>query len=387
MAIMRVVCAPDSFKESLTAAEAADAMRRGVLLAAPAAGVDVCPIADGGEGTVAAMLAATGGEAMMTRVDGPLGDPVDATWGMLGNADATTAVIEMAAASGLPLVPVDQRDPTRTSTRGTGQLIKAALDAGARRIIVGIGGSATNDGGAGMAQALGVRFIDASGNAITQPMTGGLLSRVARIEVSCIDPRVANAQITAACDVTNPLTGPRGAAAVYGPQKGATPEQVKMLDDGLSHLAHLLRKQLGVDVQQLPGAGAAGGLGGGLVAFVGAALKPGIDLVLDAIDFSNRVAGASLCLTGEGRLDGQSLSGKACLGVAQRAGAAGVPTIALVGSVGDDADRTLGAGLASYHAIGQGLPVDESMRRAAELLERATARVVADFVSTGVAPR
>lgn len=384
---MRVICAPDSFKESLSAADAATAMRRGVLQAMPDATVDLCPIADGGEGTVAAMLAATDGRAMTTAVDGPTGEPVQATWGMLGNTEETTAVIEMAAASGLPLVPVAKRDPTRTSTRGTGQLIAAALEAGAKRIIIGIGGSATNDGGTGMAQALGVRFIDANGNAISEPMTGGLLASVAHIDVSGLDPRLAKVRVTAACDVTNPLTGPRGAAAVYGPQKGATPAQVAELDAGLAHLARLLREQHDIDVEPLPGSGAAGGLGGGLVAFLHANLMPGIDLVLDAIGFDARVEGATLCLTGEGKLDGQSLSGKACLGVAQRAAKHGVPTIALVGCLGEDVERTLQAGLTGYHAIGAGLPVEESIRRADELLERATARVVAEFAASDAGRR
>ncbi len=364
---MRIICAPDSFKESISAAAAAAAMARGVRRAVPDAQVDLCPIADGGEGTVEAMLAATGGRRMATVVAGPLGQPVEATWGVLPDG---RAVIEMAAASGLALVHADRRDPTRTTTYGTGQLIAAAAKHGCRGILLGIGGSATTDGGCGMAQALGVCFIDDAGRPLDAPLAGGSLQRIARIDAAACR---AVPPITVACDVTNPLTGPQGAACIYGPQKGATSEQVRTLDAGLVHLARLLREQLGRDIESLPGAGAAGGLGGGLVAFLDATLQRGIDLVLDAVDFDRRVRGCTLCLTGEGRLDGQSLSGKACLGVARAAAKHGVPTIALVGCAAPDADRTLAAGLHSYYVIGAGLPADESMRRASELLERAAA--------------
>ena len=376
---MKVICAPDSFKESLSAAGAAAAMARGVQRAVADAIVDQCPIADGGEGTVDAMLAATGGQARTTAVPGPLGAPVAAVWGLLGRRQGApdTAVIEMAAASGLALVPRLQRDPTRTSTLGTGLLLRAALDAGARRIVMGIGGSATNDGGCGMAEALGVRFLDVDGRVVRTP-AGGMLERIDRIDVGGLDPRVAETRITVACDVCNPLTGPNGAAAVYGPQKGADEAMVAVLDRGLEHLARRWQRDLGVDVAAAPGAGAAGGLGGGLVAFIGARLEPGIQLVLEAVGFERRVAGCHLCLTGEGRLDGQSLAGKACLGVASAARRHGVPTIALVGAVGPDADRTLAAGLAAYRAIAPHLPGEQSMRRAAELIEMAAATVVED---------
>ena len=381
---MKIICAPDSFKESLTAAEAARAMARGVKSASPHTVVDTCPIADGGEGTVEALVAATLGRTHTTSVAGPLGQWVDAAWGMLGvkRGDPTTAVIEMAAAAGLALVPMAQRDPTRTSTFGVGMLIRAALDAGARRIIMGIGGSATNDGGCGMAMALDAGFFDATGRPLSNTTpTGGMLGQIGRIDVDQLDPRIADTQITVACDVTNPLTGPNGASYIYGPQKGGTPAQIKSLDKGMSHLADLFRDQLDKDVATMPGAGASGGLGAGLVAFLGATLRPGIEIVLDAVDFDARVAGCDLCLTGEGRIDGTSLSGKACLGVAQRAQRQGVDTIALVGSIGPDADRTLDAGLKAYHAIGDGLTQEESIRRAVELIERSAS----DIVSTHVA--
>ena len=376
---MRIICAPDSFKESLTAAQAAQAMGRGIVGVASGAQVDLCPIADGGEGTVDAMLSATGGEAQTTRVTGPLGEPVNAVWGLLGRTgdEPLTAIIEMAAASGLALVAPDQRDATRTTTFGTGQLIEAALAAGAQRIIMGIGGSATNDGGCGMATALGAVFRDGDGQPVPTPgPTGGTLCGIDTIDLDGIDKRIRQTQIIVACDVTNPLTGLNGAAHIYGPQKGATPKQVEQLDHSLAHLAQLIRDQLGKDIEQIPGAGAAGGLGGGLLAYLGARLQPGIELVLEAVGFDRRVQGCDLCLTGEGRLDGQSVSGKACLGVAAAARRAGVDTVALVGSVGPLAERTIDAGLKAYHVIGPDLPVDESMRRAAQLLQSATANLL-----------
>ena len=382
--LMKVICAPDSFKESLSAADAAAAMARGIRQVWPDAEVDLCPIADGGEGTVAAMLAATAGKRHVSQVTGPLFEPVDAPWGMLGRrpGQPLTAVMEMAAASGLALVPPPLRNPMHTTTLGTGMLVRSALDANAQRIIMGIGGSATNDGGCGMATALGVRFLDRHGQPFEKPPpVGGRLNDIADIDVSGLDLRIGQTSLTVACDVSNPLTGANGASAIYGPQKGATPQLVEQLDQGLAHLAQVIERQLGKQIETMPGAGAAGGLGAGLVAFLGARLQPGIDLVLEAVDFASRVDGATLCLTGEGRIDGQSLSGKACLGVAQAARRTGVDTIALVGSVGPDADRTIAAGLNAYYAIGAGLPVAESMRRAADLVEAAAAKVAQEFVN------
>jgi glycerate kinase len=314
----------------------------------------------------------------MTCVPGPLGDAVAARWGMMGTVEdqPRTAVIEMAAASGMALLDPARRNPTRTSSCGTGQLIAAAMDRGAARIILGIGGSATNDGGCGAAAQLGVRFLDATGVAVEHPVIGGGLKAIDRIDLSGLDPRIGRTQIVVACDVSNPMTGPNGAAHVYGPQKGANSQQVAQLDEALCHLAELIRRQLGRDVQTMPGAGAAGGMGGGMVAMLGARLEPGIHLVLDAVGFDRRVADCDLCLTGEGRLDGQSLSGKACLGVARAAARHGVRTVALVGSIGSGAERTIEEGIAAYHAIGSGLSVDESIRRAAELLRQTTSRVV-----------
>jgi len=378
---MRIICAPDSFKGSLSAREAAAAMARGITQTRPDAEVDCCPIADGGEGTVAALVAATGGQTRHTTVTGPLGEPVQAAWGMLGTQpdQPRTAVIEMAAASGLPLVPEAQRDPTRTTTYGTGELIQAALNEGAERIILGIGGSATCDGGCGAAQALGVRFSDENQQTITEPITGGTLNRIHTINLEHRNTRLENTELLVACDVTNPLLGENGAAHIYGPQKGATPDQVQQLDENLAHLAQLIEQTNGFDVERMAGAGAAGGLGAGAVALLGGSLQRGVELVLRAVRFEQRVTNCDLCITGEGRIDGQSLSGKATLGVAQVAQRHGVVTLALVGAIGPGAEKVRDAGIYRCFAIGEGLSETESVERAAELLEAAATRVAEQF--------
>ncbi len=367
----RVVVAPDSFKGSLSAIDAAGAMERGIRAAWPDAEVVKVPIADGGEGTVAAMVMATGGSFRETRVSGPLGEPVLARWGVLG--DGETTVVEMAAASGLPLVPEGRRDPRVTSTRGTGELLRAALDAGFRRIVVGIGGSATNDGGSGMARALGVRFLDGSGREL--PVGGAALAALERVDLAGVDPRLAGAEILVACDVDNPLTGSRGASAVYGPQKGATPEMVPALDAALARLADVARAATGRDVAHLPGAGAAGGLGAGLLFFTPARLVPGVELVLGAARFDELVRGAAVVVTGEGRTDAQTAMGKAPVGVARVATRHGVPVLLVSGSLGPGAEEVLGDGIARIESASPpGLPVAEAMAHAAELLEAAVAR-------------
>jgi len=334
----------------------------------PGIDVDLCPVADGGEGTVDAMLQATDGTEQTDNVTGPLGEPVEARWGMLG--DGYTAAIEMAAAAGLMLVPPEQRDPTRTTTFGVGQLIARAMDHNARRIIVGIGGSATTDGGLGMALALGL-----SAEGIQLPGCGADMAQVQTLDRTAMDSRLANTRIEVACDVDNPLVGPEGAAAVYGPQKGATPQQVEQLDAGLQHLADVL----GIDPAQ-PGFGAAGGLGFGLVAFCGATLRSGVELVLDAVDFDRRVRDADLVITGEGRLDGQSIRGKTCIGVARAAAKHDVPTLALVGSLGPQVELTLDHGLAGYHALTDICDdIERCKRDAAPLLEQLAAQVIGDL--------
>lgn len=377
---MKILCAPDKFKESLTAIEAAQAMRRGILRSCPNAEIDLCPIADGGEGFLETLRAALGGTYHTMRVTGPRLAPVEARWLSLPHREKEpgTAAIEMAQASGLQLLAPSQRDPTQTTTYGTGELIAAAIRAGHKRLLIGIGGSATTDGGLGMAAALGAKRFDQHDHEITTIPVGKALSHVHRIGLAAVHKLLQDTQIIAACDVINPLTGPQGAAHIYGPQKGASPAQVLELDAGLSHLAHLVHSQLQRDLALIPGAGAAGGLGFGLMAFANAALKPGIELVLEAVHFHERLEHTDLCLTGEGKLDEQSLAGKACIGVARLAKAQRVPTVALVGAADVSQESAQHAGLTSYHVIGAGLCRADSMRRAAELIEQAAERVTQD---------
>lgn len=375
---MKVVVAPDKFKGSLTAPEAARALARGVRRAIPDADVDEAPMADGGEGTVEALVAATGGRFREADVSGPLGEPVRARFGLLG--DGATAVIEMATASGLMLVPHDRRDPTRASTRGTGELIRESLDEGARRLVVGIGGSATNDGGAGLAQALGYRLLDARGQDL--PPGGGPLLRLDRIDASGRDRRLDGVEVAVACDVDNPLCGPRGASAVFGPQKGATPEQVATLDRGLAHFARVIFRDLGADVADLPGAGAAGGLGAGLVAFANGRLTRGVDTVIAAVKLADRLRGADLCLVAEGMLDGSSAGGKTAVGVARLARSLGCPTLALAGAIGPGAEAVLAEGIDAYFSLCPGpIPLEQSIARASEYLEHAAEQATRAFLA------
>lgn len=370
---MKIILAPDSFKGSLTAVAAAEAMRQGVLDALPEADAIALPMADGGEGTVDALVAATGGRLVRRRVTGPLGDPVEAAFGLLG--DGQTAAIEMAAASGLLLVPEGRRNPRVTTTFGTGELIRTALDLGVRRVVIGIGGSATNDGGVGMAQALGARFLKADGSEVGRG--GAALLELERIDLSGLDPRLAESEILVACDVDNPLTGPQGASAVYGPQKGAGPEEVVLLDRALTRLADVAARSLGRDPRSNPGAGAAGGLGYGLMAFLGAGLRRGIDLVMAANGLERLLPGTSLVITGEGRTDGQTLAGKVVLGVARAAARHGVPVVVLSGAVTPDADRLLAEGVTALLSTATGpMPLEEAMDRAGELLRRAAAHTL-----------
>ncbi len=345
-----VVVAPAPFKGALAPARAARAIAAGVRLALPEAEIRSAPVADGGEGTMDALIAALGGRRRPVAAADPLGRPVEAAIGELPGA---TAVVELAQASGYERLGADERDPEAAGTWGTGQLIRAALDLGARRIVVGLGGSATTDGGLGLARELGVRALDAEGNALEG--RGADMARVARIDLSGRDPRLAGTTIRVACDVDNPFHGPRGAAHVFGPQKGATPEAVARLDAGLARLAEVVRAQTGVDLQALPGAGAAGGAAGALAALLGAELTPGAPLVLDAMGFAERLDGAALCFTGEGRIDETTSAGKAPVAVAAACAAAVVPCVALCGEValGPGAVRRLG--FAAALAIGRGV--------------------------------
>jgi glycerate kinase len=374
---MKIIVAPQGFKGSLKSHEAAGAIAWGVKSALPDAEVILLPISDGGEGTVRAMVAATDSRLISANVTGPLGDRVEAEWGILG--DGTTAVIEMAAASGLNLVPKDRPDPMAATTYGTGELIRAALEAGRRRLIIGLGDSATTDGGAGMAVALGISLIDANG--LPVPRGGAGLSRLARIEMSGRHNLVTQITIIGACDVTNPLFGPEGAAYVYGPQKGATPDMMARLDSGLRHLAVIIERDLGVKVGDMPGAGAAGGLGAGLVAFLGASLQPGIDLILDGINFDKHLAEADLVLTGEGRIDQQTPRGKTVAGIARRAKRAGKPVIAFAGELGGGYQDILSHGVTEVVGITtEGVTREEAMKQAARFLAEAVKRTLENFI-------
>ncbi len=331
---LRILIAPDSFKESLAAAAVADALEKGLRRVLRGARIEKLPMADGGEGTVDAVVRATGGRLLRRTVTGPLGEPVRAAFGLLPDG---SAVIEMAAASGLPLVPLARRDPRHTTTYGTGELIAHALKLGASRIVVGLGGSATNDAGAGMAQALGAVFCDRQGRVLEQPLTGGELGAVAGAALGGMALPRAGIEVLAASDVRNPLCGPRGAAAIFGPQKGADPARVRQLDRKLRHFAEVIegltRRGLGLR----PGAGAAGGLGFGLMAFAGARLVPGAPLLMQLLGVESRLRETDLLVTAEGRIDGQTLLGKAPAALARLAKRLDVPVIGVGGALADDA--------------------------------------------------
>jgi glycerate 2-kinase len=376
---MKVIIAPDSFKESLSALEVANAIEKGFRDIFPEAEYVKIPMADGGEGTVQSLVDATGGRIVKTEVTGPLGDRVQAFFGMLG--DGKTAVIEMAAASGLHLVPSEKRNPLVTTTRGTGELILAALDEGAEHIIIGIGGSATNDGGAGMIQALGGRLLDRHGKEIGPG--GGSLSELADIDLSGLDVRLKHVKIEVACDVDNPLTGPKGASAIFGPQKGATPEMVATLDNNLKHYADVIERVLGKQVKDIPGAGAAGGLGAGLLAFLQAELKRGVEIVLETVKFHERIRDASLVITGEGRIDGQTVFGKTPIGVAKAAKRYNIPVIAIAGSLSDDSDVVLSHGIDALYSIVPGIVSLEKALTNAEYYVTQTARNIAAVCKIG----
>ena len=327
---MKVVIAPQTFKGGLLGMEAARAIQQGIHAVYPQAETVEIPVADGGDGTLDTLVRSTGGEFFTSRVTGPLGEPISALWGVMG--DGHTAVIEVARASGITLVPLHRRNARITTSYGTGELIGEALDRGYRRLIVGLGGSATNDGGVGMAQALGVHFLDSNGKEL--PFGGAGLSKLSRIDMSELRLGVMEAKITAATDVTNPLCGPKGASAVYGPQKGASPQAVEELDKALDHLSRVINRNLGVDVRDQPRAGAAGGLGAGLMAFVNAEVDSGIDLVCHALGLEKHLEGADLVITAEGRVDSSTIYDKAPAGVARLAKARGIPVIAMAGTLG-----------------------------------------------------
>lgn len=368
-----VVVAPAPFKGALSASAAARAIAAGVRLALPGSTTDTAPVADGGEGTLEALVGATGGRRRGVTVADPLGRPVEAG---LGELRGGVAVVEMAQASGYELLDEAERDPEATSTRGTGELIRAALDLGARRIVVGLGGSATTDGGLGLAAALGIRALDDQGAVLEG--RGSDLTHVARLDLSGRDPRLDGVAIQVACDVDIPFHGPRGAAHVFGPQKGAAPDAVNRLDAGLANLAAVVRATTGVDLQAIPGAGAAGGAAGGLAALVGAELTPGAPLVLDALGLPARLEGADLCLTGEGRLDETSGGGKAPLAVAAACASAGIPCVALCGEVALGPGAVRRMGFTSAFGIGRAVrPLPDALEATEADLAAAGAAVAA----------
>lgn len=377
---MRIVVAPDSFKGTVSAVGAANAIEKGIKRVFFDAEVIKMPIADGGEGTVEALVTATNGQIVYQDVIGPLGHRTKAFWGIMG--DGETAVIEMAAASGLPLLPEGQKNPLITTTLGTGELIRAALDRGLRNIIIGIGGSATNDGGSGMAQALGVKFLDAEGKELSYG--GAALANLDRVDISGLDERLKDTRVMVACDVDNPLCGPKGASAVYGPQKGASPEMIAQLDAALRHFAAKVQKATGKDVAEKPGAGAAGGLGAGLLFFTEAELRPGVEIVLEAIGFEETVKPAQLVITGEGRTDFQTAFGKAPVGVAKLAQKYNVPVLCIAGGLGQGHKEVLKHGIDGVTSIVPGpMTLEECSELGAELIEDGVERLC-DIVKVGM---
>lgn len=373
---MRIVIAPQALKGSLSAAEAGRAIAQGAREVYPEAEIQIVPVADGGEGTAQALVDASGGRLLEREVRGPLGQPVRAFFGLMG--DGRTAIIEMAACAGLPLVSAEQRDPRVTTTYGVGELILAALAEGCARFIIGIGGSATNDGGAGMAQALGARLLDEQGHEL--PAGGAALSRLARIETEHMDSRLQGCTFEVACDVTNPLCGPTGASAVYGPQKGATPAMVTELDAALDHYAQIVEHDLGHAVRDIPGAGAAGGLGAGLLAFLRATLRPGAQIVLEAVHLEEQISTANLVITAEGRLDSQTAYGKSVGAVAALAKKYHLPVLAIAGGLGDDYQEIYRLGIDGIAVLPSGpMSLTEAMQQAEQLTRASTERALRIF--------
>ena len=374
---MKIIISPQGFKGGISGLEAAKAIERGVLAAAPDTETVLLPVADGGDGTLHALVDATGGEIFSSTVTGPINQQVEAQWGVMG--DGRTAVIEMARASGLAMVPQRRRNPKTTTTLGTGQILKEAIERGFNRIIVGLGGSATNDAGAGMATALGAKFMDSEGNAL--PPGGAALARLDRIDTAGLIDGLSGVEIVGATDVTNPLCGPTGASEIFGPQKGASKEVVAELDSALANFATVVKRDLGVDVLDVPGAGAAGGLGAGLIAFVGGTLQSGIDMVCQVLEFDRHLEGADLVFTGEGRADKSTVFDKAPVGVARHAMAHGVPSILLAGSLGEGHEELYEHGVASILCISDGaMTFQQALGRTGKMLQGTAERAVRIFL-------
>ncbi|MFW6006971.1 MAG: glycerate kinase [Halanaerobiales bacterium] len=374
---MNILIAPDSFKGGLTALEVAQSIEKGIKKILPQSKISKIPMADGGEGTVRSLVDATGGTIIKKKVTGPLGEMVEAEFGLLG--DKKTAVIEMAKASGLPLLSSREADPSRTTTYGTGELIREALNEDIDKLIIGIGGSATNDAGVGMAQALGGRFLDEEGNEVS--FGGKELNKIKNIDISKIKELVKEIKIEVACDVNNPLYGPEGAAQVYAPQKGADPEMVKKLDDNLKYFNKIVRDQLNINLQNIPGAGAAGGLGAGLAAFLGAELRSGIDIVLEVNNFEKKLMETELVITGEGKMDGQTVKGKTAVGVARKAKELDLPVIAINGSLGKDYRLVLDEGIdAVFSCLIKPISLEDAVKNTDSLLEKVSEQVIRTFL-------
>lgn len=370
---MKFVLATDSFKESMTSIEACNVMEKAIKKIKSDAEVIKVPMADGGEGTVEALVNSTGGTFVYTEVLNPLGEKIKASYGILG--DKKTAVIEMAKASGIELIKREDRNPLITTTYGTGQLIKHALENGIKHLVIGIGGSATNDGGCGMLQALGVKLLDKDNNEIS--FGGGSLDKIEKIDVSEIYEGIKDVTFEVACDVTNPFVGPTGASFIFGPQKGADPEMVQLLDNNLKHFADKIKETLNIEIANAPGAGAAGGLGGALLAFLNAELKSGIELVIKYTNLEEKVQGADYVFTGEGAIDGQTIFGKTPVGVSKVAKKFNIPTIAFGGKVSDDADNLFEEGIIALFSIMRGVEsLDDALRNGAHNLEKTVENVV-----------
>ncbi|MFC0469042.1 glycerate kinase [Halalkalibacter kiskunsagensis] len=373
---MKIVIAPDSFKESLTALDVANAIEEGCKEVLPHVSYVKVPMADGGEGTVQSLVDATGGTIEYANVTGPLGEKVEAFYGLLG--DGKSAVIEMAAASGLELVPTDKRNPLLTTTYGTGELIVRALEQGVKKIIIGIGGSATNDGGAGMIQALGGKLLTEEGQDIL--FGGAGLGELSRIDVTNLDERLKGVSVEIACDVDNPLTGPKGASAIYGPQKGATEEQIQQLDAHLEHFANVIKRDVGKDIIDVPGSGAAGGLGAGLLAFLPSVLKRGGDLVIEVTKLEEQIRDADVVITGEGGINHQTIHGKTPTCVATAAKKFNVPVIALAGSLTDEYTNVYDHGIDAVFSIVPGaVSLEEALKTGYENTKN-TARNIAAVI-------
>jgi glycerate kinase len=374
---LKVVIAPQGFKGNLSALQVSRAVDQGIRRALPGVVTSLVPMADGGEGTARALVDALGGSLVPAAVTGPMGERVTAHWGFL--ADGVTAVIEMALASGLGLVPPEKRNPELATTYGTGELVRHALERGCRKFIIGVGDSATNDGGAGMAQALGARLLNAAGEEIA--FGGAALEGLARIDVTGLDPRLADCDILLACDVDNPLCGPEGASCVYGPQKGASREMVARLDSALAHYADVIKRDLGIDIRDVPGAGAAGGLGAGLMVFLKARMQPGVEVIIRATGLVEHLKDAGLVFTGEGRIDSQTACGKTAVGVARRAKELGLPVIAIAAEIGAGYQIVYEHGIDTVFSIAPGpISLSRSQKEASALTSDVAERAMRLFL-------